>query len=112
MLLPADFSSIIADHFYDKDVNLLESTQTSVDGWVDEDATTIKSTFKANVQFDRLGDVQAELGLTDSIDVSVTCLTSVPIETGDLFSYLGVTYKASAVVLHDSHYKIAGTKWV
>lgn len=111
MLLPANFTSTVAEHFYDKDVLLLEKVSISVDGWVDETATSVTGSFKANVQFDRLADVQAELGLTDSVDVSLTCLTSVAIKKGDLFSYANVTYKASAVVPHDSHLKIAGSKW-
>lgn len=112
MLLPATFNSTIADTFYDKEVNILASTTTVTDGWVDENATTVVSTFNANVQFDRLADVQAELGLTDSIDVSITCSTNVTLQVGDLFSYGGIAYKAEAVVPHDSHLKIAGSKWV
>lgn len=111
MLLPPTFKSDIADHFYDKDVNILASTTTSMDGWINESATTVTSTFKGNVQFDKLADIQAELGLTDNIDVSITCGTDIALQVGDLFSYSGVTYKASAVVPHDSHLKIAGTKW-
>lgn len=112
MLLPANFKSVIADHFYDKTVSILASTTTSTDGWVDEDATTVTSTFQANVQFDRLADIQAEIGLSDDIDVAITCSTDVTLSIGDLFSYDGVTYKAAAVIPHDSHLKIAGSKWL
>lgn len=111
MLLPANFTSVIADTFYDKEVSILAKATTSTDGWIDEDATTVTSTFKGNVQFNRLADIQAELGLTDLIDVAITCGTQVVIEPGNLFRYNGVTYKASAVIPFDSHLKIVGSKW-
>lgn len=110
MLLPANFTAKIADTFYDKDVSLLETTTSSTDGWVEETGT-VSSTFKANVQFNNLGTVQSELGLTESIDVSLTCATDTNIEIGGLFGYGGVTYKATAVIPFDSHLKVAGRKW-
>ena len=111
MLLPANFESTIADTFYDKDVSILVKNTTSTDGWVTETGTTVKSTFKANVQFNNLGDIQSELGLTDQIDVALTCATDVSINDDDLFSHNDVTYKVSAVIPHDSHLKVAGSKW-
>lgn len=111
MLLPSNFASTIADHFYDKDVSILEKATTSADGWVSESPTTIKTTFKGNVQFNRLAEVQAELGLTEQVDVAITCGTEVAIQKGDFFRYNSVTFRASAVVPHDSHLKIAGSKW-
>ena len=67
--------------------------------------------FMGNVQFNRLADIQAELGLTDLVAVAITCGTDVAIERGNLFSYNGVTYKASAVIPFDSHLKVIGSKW-
>lgn len=110
MLLPANFSQTIADTFYDKTVSLLSKTKTTSDGWVTETGTA-SSTFKANVQFDKLAEVQSQLGLTEQIDVSITCATSVGISIDDLFSYNSQTYKATAVVPHDSHLMVVGRKW-
>lgn len=110
MLLPANFTTVIADTFYDKTVTLLAKTTTSQDGWVQESGTA-NSTFKANVQFSNLGEIQSELGLTERVDVVLTCATAVNIAVDGLFSYAGVTYKAKAVVPHDSHLRIVGTKW-
>lgn len=110
MLLPADFASTVADTFYDKEVTLLDKTTTTVDGWVEQTGTA-GSTFKANVQFNNLGAVQTELGLSEQIDVVLTCATSVSLAVDGLFSYNGVTYKAAAVVPYDSHLKIVGSKW-
>ena len=110
MLLPANFTEKIADTFYDKTVSILSKTTTTVDGWVEETGT-VSSTFKANVQFSNLETVQSDLGLTESIDVSLTCSTEVSLAVDGLFEYDGVTYKASAVVPYDSHKKIVGRKW-
>ena len=108
--MPASFTKAIADTFYDKTVSKLEKTTTSTDGWVEETGT-VTSTFKANVQFDNLGEVQTELGLTEQIDVAMTCLPDTDIAVDDLFQYDGVDYKASAVIPYDSHKKIVGSKW-
>lgn len=111
MLLPSGFSKTIADTFYDKTVSILAKTTTSTDGWVEETGTTVTSTFKANVRFDQLGEVQSELGLTESIDIAITCGTDVDVNTDSLISYAGVTYNVTAVLPNDSHKKIAGRKW-
>ena len=111
MLLPANFASTVADTFYDKTVTKLVKTTTTTDGWVEQTGTTAGSTFKANVQFNNLGEVQTELGLSEQVDVALTCATSVSLAVDDLFSYNGITYKASAVVPYDSHLKIVGSKW-
>lgn len=110
MLLPANFNSIVADTFYDKTVLILETTTTSTDGWVSKTGTTT-GTFKANVQFSNLGEIQSQLGLTEQIDVALTCASSVSLAVDGLFSYNGVTYKATAVIPYDSHKKIVGNKW-
>ena len=110
MLLPANFTDIVADTFYDKDVSLLTKTQTNTDGWIKETGV-VSGSFKANVQFSNLGTVQAELGLTERIDVAMTCSTDVAIEVDGLFRYQGVTYKATAVIPYDSHKRVVGTKW-
>ena len=111
MLLPANFKSLIADNFYDKKVSILEKEKTSTDGWVNEAGDSVASTFLGNVQFNKLANIQAELGLTELVDVVITCNTDVAIERDDLFSYDGVIYKASAVIPFDSHLKIVGSKW-
>jgi hypothetical protein len=110
MLLPANFTDVVAEHFYDKTVSILTKTTSTTDGWVEETGT-VSSTFKANVQFNNLGVVQTELGLTEAIDVSLTCDKSVTLAVDGLFEYAGVTYKATAVVPYDSHLKIVGRKW-
>lgn len=109
MLLPTDFTTKIADHFYDKTVTKLAKTTTSMDGWVEESGTPT-GTFKANVRFGNLEEAQSSMGLTERIDILVTCAADVDIQTGDLFDYQGTHYRAE-VRPFDSHKKIAGKKW-
>jgi hypothetical protein len=111
MLLPANFTKAVADTFYDKTVKILEKVTTETDGWVDESGTTVKSIFQANVRFSKLGEVQNELGLSESIDIAITCSTEVDVKTDTLISYNDVTYNVTAVLPNDSHKKIAGRKW-
>lgn len=110
MLLPTNFTDIIAKTFYDKSVTKLTKTKSQTDGWVTETGTT-NGTFKANVQFANLEQVQSEMGLTERVDVVVTCANDVVVAVDDLISYNGVTYKVSAALRRDSHLKIAGSKW-
>lgn len=110
MLLPPRFSQTVADTFYDKTVTLLVKTTSSVDGWVEQTGAA-GSTFQANVQFNNLGAVQTALGLSEQVDVVVTCASDVDIAVDSLFSYNGRTYKATAVIPYDSHLKIVGSKW-
>ena len=111
MLLPSGFTEAIADAFYDKTVSILSKSTTNTDGWVEEMATTVTSTFKGNVRFSNLGEVQSEIGLSEKVDVVVSCAITVAISVDDLFGYDGVTYKALAVVPSDSHLEIVGSKW-
>lgn len=110
MRLPDNFTVNIAETFYDKTVSILEKSTTTTDGWVEETGTA-QSTFKANVQFNNLGAVQKDLGLSEQADVSLTCSTDVSLAVDGLFEYEGETYKATAVIPRDSHLQIVGTKW-
>jgi len=110
MLLPANFTQTIADTFYDKTVTKLVKTTTSTDGWVEQTGTA-GSTFKANVRYTNLGAVQSDLGLTEQIDVALTCPTDVTLEADGLFQVDGTNFKATGVVPSDSHLTIVGSKW-
>ena len=110
MLLPADFTKIVADAFYDKEVTKLVKTTSTVDGWVEETGNS-GSTFKANVRYTNLGTVQSDLGLTNQIDVAMTCGKDADVVVDSLFMIDGVTFKATAVIPSDSHLTIVGNKW-
>lgn len=112
MLLPDGFSDDIAAAFYDKTVEkLVKSTTQDSEGGVKKIGTTVASTFKGNVRFDGLREVQSEIGLTQQIDVAITCLPDTAMVIDDLFQYLGVKYVTLDVLPRDSHKLIVGKKW-
>lgn len=110
MLLPADFKSVIADTFYDKQVTWLVVTETNVNGWI-EKTTVDGDTFMANVRFNDLRVLQSELGLTEDINIAMTCLPETVAVKGDLFRYGGNQYMVTEAVPFDSHKLIVGRVW-
>ena len=112
MLFPNSAKRAISEAFYDKEVAILEKTETIDDeGGVVKGGTTVKSTFTGNVRFTQLGELQTELGLVSQIDVAITCPTDTAVEVDDLLQYKGVKYVASSVIPSDSHLSIAGVIW-
>ncbi len=112
MQFPDKAKKVIADTFYDKEVAVLEKTETlDAEGGVVKNSTTIKSTFKGNVRFIALGEEQNELGLVENIDIQITCPTDTAVEVDDLLQYAGVKYVAVSVLPSDSHKTIWGQKW-
>ncbi len=112
MLFPDDAKKAIAKSFYDKVVEILEKSETiDAEGGVVKSGETVKSTFKGNVRFEALGKIQAEIGLTDQIDIAITCDASTDIAVDDLMQYAGIKYVAADVLPYDSHIMIVGRKW-
>lgn len=110
MLLTPNFKDVIASHFYDKEVTVLEATETDDTGWVKK-SWAVKGTFNGNVRFNNLGEVQSELGISDNIDIAVTCDTGVEIEGENALEYLDQRYEVTAIRPADSHLLIVGKKW-
>ena len=112
MLFPDNAKNKIAEAFYDKVVKVLETSETlDEEGGLVKNGTTVKSTFKGNVRFNALGELQSELGLTKSIDVAISCPTDTEVEVGDLLEYAGITYVVTDALPRDSHKYIMGEKW-
>ena len=115
MLFPKVAQNIIADIFYDKNIYILEKTESVDDeGGVikEEDVNSnIKRNFNGNVRFNELGAVQNEMGLIEKIDISITCSTSVEIKLADLIKVGETIYQVTKVLPFDSHKLIAGVKW-
>ena len=112
MLFPDSAKDAIAKAFYDKDIAILDDTETiDAEGGIVRNETTVKSTFKGNVRFNALGELQTELGLTQNIDIAISCSTDTAVEVGDLLQYAGVKYVATDVLPRDSHRYIMGEKW-
>lgn len=113
MLWPNEAKTAIADAFYDKTIEILSSEpQLDAEGGVIRGTQSVRTSFTGNVRFNNLGELQSELGLSESIDISVTCDTSVDINLNDLFRYNGETYAATSVIPSDSHLTIVGRKYV
>jgi len=109
MLWPNEAKSAIANAFYDKTIETLsQATTIDAEGGVVRGNTTVQSTFQGNVQFSNLGELQAELGLTESIDITVTCAPDTAISVDARFRYNGKTYRALSVIPSDSHLTIVG----
>lgn len=112
MLFPNKAKKAIADAFYDKVVEVLGTEETLDDeGGVVRSGGTVKSTFKANVRYNTLGELQEELGLVENIDVAITCATDTAVALNDLLQYQGKKYVATDVLPYDSHLLIVGKKW-
>ena len=115
MLFPRVAQNIIADIFYDKNIYILDKTESIDDegGIVKQEdvRSNIKRSFNGNVKFNELGVVQNEMGLIEKIDISITCSTSVEIELDDLIKVGEVIYQVTKVLPFDSHKLIAGVKW-
>lgn len=111
MLLPNGFREQFARRFYDKEITVYENRKViDARGGLTFDQTA-KGTFKGNVRFTNLGELQTELGLTENIDIVITCPTDTAVEIDNLLQYADVKYVAVDVVPSDSHLTIVGQKW-
>lgn len=112
MLWPNAAKDAIANTFYDKVIVVLDSTTTKdSEGGIVRNSQSVKTSFKGNVRFNDLGELQAELGLVESIDISVTCNTNAEIELNDIFRYNSQLYVATNVIPSDSHLTVIGKKY-
>ena len=111
MKWPDSAKNMIAKSFYDKTVTVLEKATTIGPDGGAKFCETTKSTFKGNVRFNALGEVQEELGLVENIDIVITCPTDTAVGVDDFLQYGGVKYTVSDVVPSDSHLTVVGKKW-
>lgn len=111
MLFPESAKKAFFNAFYDKEVSILADTET-----IDEEGgvvreTSINSSFKGNVRFNALSELQVELGLIKDIDIAITCPTETAVELNDVLQYNGIKYIATDVLTYDSHKLIVGKIW-
>ena len=112
MLFLDSAKSAIAKAFYDKTITVLESTMTKdAEGGVVRGRPTEAGDFKGNVRFTDLGIVMSDLGLTESIDICITCPLETEIKLNSLVRYSDVDYQVTNIVPSDSHLTITGKKW-
>lgn len=110
MLWPNEAKDAIANAFYDKMVVVLVKTvQKDEEGGIIRNAETVKTSFLGNVRFNDLGEIQADLGLVESIDVVITCNTNAEIAVDDVFRLdENRRYVATNVIPSDSHLTVIG----
>ena len=109
MLWPNEAKKAIANAFYDKTIELLSiETRLDDEGGVIRNTQSVSGSFTGNVRFSNLGELQTELGLSESIDISITCDTSTAIHLNDLFRYNDKVYQATDIIPTDSHLTIIG----
>lgn len=112
MLWSNEAKAAIADAFYGKTIEVISSeTQLDAEGGVIRDTQSVSSSFRGNVRFNNLGELQAELGLVESVDISITCAPETQIVVDSLFRYDGKVYRATSVIPADSHLTVIGKKW-
>ncbi len=111
MLLPNKFKDEVATRFYDKTINIIESSVvTEPDGGTRRDVESIKASFQGNVRFNTLGTIQNELGLTIDADIIITCDTATEANIGEIISYLEQKYIITDSLPCDSHRTITAKK--
>ena len=112
MLFPEDAKDAISSVFYDKSISVLsDTTEIDDEGGIVRTSSQTTSTFKGNVRFNALGELQNEIGLTHNIDIAITCPTDTAVAVNDLLQYAGIKYVATDVVPYDSHKLITGERW-
>lgn len=104
MKIPNEFKQIIADTFYDKDiqiwtVGIIKDDEGSVVG---EGKQEKIDSFKGNFQFKTREKLQEEYGQTMKADAIVTC-NNVVGAIGDILVYNEQEYIIKSLIVSDSH---------
>lgn len=104
MKLPNEFKQVIADTFYDKDIEIWTSGKIKDDeGSVIGDGKVEKiDSFKGNFQFTTREYIQQEYGKEIEANAIVTCDKTVA-KIGDILVYNGKEYTIKANPSSDSH---------
>lgn len=109
MLVPNSFKSRMAVKFYDKTIQILQtSTVKEADGGISRTAATVSSTFSGNARLVKKGMETNEIGLTLDADIVITAPTTTQISLNDTIRYLNCKYQVINIVTSDSHLTITG----
>lgn len=104
MKIPDLFKQVIADTFYDKDIEIwLSETIKDDEGAVIEDEKQKKiDSFKGNFQFTTREYIQKVYGLEVEANAIVTCDKTLA-KIGDILVYSGNDYEIKSKIIGDSH---------
>lgn len=107
MKIPEEFKKVIADTFYDKDIEIWTSgTIKDDEGSVVENGKIEKiDSFKGNFQFSTREYIQQEYGKEIEANAIVTCDKTVA-EIGNIVVYNNNDYTIKSLVPSDSHITI------
>ena len=112
MLFPESVIDKFEQTFYDKEIALKTVSESQdADGGLVRTISSTRSTFMGNVRFSNLGEIMTDLGLTENIDVCITCKTNVAVSLNDLASYNGKIYQITSVIPSDTHKTLIGKLW-
>ena len=107
MKIPEIFKQVIADTFYDKDIEIWTSgTIKDDEGSIVENGKLEKiDSFKGNFQFSTREYIQQEYGKEIEANAIVTCEKTVA-EIGNILVYNNEDYTIKSLVISDSHITI------
>lgn len=107
MKIPEIFKQVIADTFYDKDIEIWTSgTIKDDEGSIVENGKLEKiDSFKGNFQFSTREYIQQEYGKEIEANAIVTCDKTVA-EIGNILVYNNKEYEIKSLVPSDSHITI------
>ena len=112
MLFPSEIIDKFDDTFYDKDLTILEIEKTlDEEGGMKQKVPKETGSFRGNVRFVGLGEIQEELGLVENIDICITTRPEVEIKLDNYVKYLDKIYQITDVIPSDSHQTITGKLW-
>ena len=110
MKIPAIFTTIISDVFYDKTFTRYAVTENvDDDGFAREEVLSTAGTFKGNINLSKFAKTQFDYGLNFDADAVIT--TAAAIDANEIIGYLGKTYKVIDSQKYDSHYYLLLTEW-
>ena len=104
MKIPEEFKQVIADTFYDKDIEIwTEGSIKDDEGAVVENGKLEKiDSFKGNFQFSTREYIQQEYGKEIEANAIVTCDKTIA-EIGNIVVYNNSDYTIKSLITGDSH---------
>lgn len=110
MKLPKNFKKTIEKTFYDKEIDIYDSSPVKeADGWTRKGNLTKVGTFFGNVNFSNLQKVQEDYGIREDIDAAIT--TSANIQAETVIGYKGKLFKVLTSKPFDSHNLLIAQEW-
>lgn len=113
MIIPNGFEDAMASTFYDKTITKIEITRTvSTDGQVMKAESETSDTIKVNERFDNCEIIRQEQGISEQVDVSMTCRSTESISENEVWTDGTRKYRIMKVIQFDSHKLIVGQLWL